>query len=253
MTVLHCFHIWRHKFLASWKCITFWGALRTLWKAFPFAFPICLFMKQLPYCMIPMYITNNVDEKKRERLTGLFSQVKWPKPCIALLWTNLSFQETIPTYHFLLSWLISITNCIHLIFRPIWWQFKWMKKYSFQKGGIYVSYSDKIWEKCTFTFFKPPLDVTPYSWLANCPQTASHLMLQFGDKVKTGKHAFCPIWWIWQNFNFHKGAHLQRGNEDWVFCELALSFWRHNSIEFEKNYIHCCVVSEISEGAVRAR
>ena len=89
--------------------------------------------------------------------------------------------------HISLSALLAdIHHKLHLIFHPIWWQFKWMKKYSFQKGGIYVSYSDKIWEKCTFTFLKPPLDVTPYSWLANCPQTASHLMLS-------------PIWWQSQN------------------------------------------------------
>ena len=168
--------------------ITFWGALRrgTLREAFPFAFPICLFMKQLPYCMI-QFLCYHQQHWQEE--TGTLDRAFQSSQMTQTLHRVALNQSVFPrnnSHISLFALLADIHHKLHLIFRPIWWQFKWMKKYSFQKGGIYVSYSDKIWEKCTFTFLKPPLDVTPYSWLANCPQTASHLMLS-------------PIWWQSQN------------------------------------------------------
>ena len=108
MTDLHCFHMTINisSFLKMYL-IAFWGVLRrgTLREAFPsnepiqhpLAFPVCLFMKQLPYCMIQfLFISPTNWQEEKGTLDRAFQSSQMTQSWIALLWTNLSFQETFP-------------------------------------------------------------------------------------------------------------------------------------------------------------
>ena len=113
MTVLHCFHM-KTQISSFLKMYYILGSSENTLRGFSLRLSHLPFHETatILYDTIPMYITNNVDEKKRERLTGLFSQVKWPNPGSRCFEPICLSKKQFPHITFLLSWLISITNCI---------------------------------------------------------------------------------------------------------------------------------------------